>query len=101
MEVHQAGTAREALDLLEGGLQPSFVITDLRMPGAIDGRGVIDWMQRHRPAVPVIVASGFAADLVDGPTLNVTAIVSKPYDVRRLLALVSRPPACDASATRS
>jgi CheY-like chemotaxis protein len=31
MEVHQAGTGQEALDLLERGLQLSCVITDLRM----------------------------------------------------------------------
>lgn len=68
---------------------PALVITDLRMPGPIDGRELVDIMGRNPPydRIPVIVMSGDVADdLLDRP--SVVACFRKPaslVDLRRFI----------------
>ncbi len=50
--------ADQAMTLLErGGI--SVVLTDLQMPGSIDGFGLVRRVAQHWPDVPVIVMSGW------------------------------------------
>ena len=65
-------------------------MTDLRVPGRIDGRGLVGWMHEHRPGVPVIVASGYPVDLNDAPCAQILAVVPKPYAVEDAVAALSR-----------
>lgn len=37
------------------------VVTDVQMPGWIDGLGLAAWMREHRSAVPIMITSGFSA----------------------------------------
>lgn len=57
------------------------VVTDLRMPGAMDGLGLARWMRSHAPTVPIIIAAGFVS-LPDAADLNpcIVRVVTKPYD---------------------
>ncbi len=56
------------------------VITDLRMPGSIDGLGLAAWMREHRPKVPIVITSGFGT-LPDLAAINpaIARVVTKPY----------------------
>lgn len=57
-EVIQCANADEALEKVEGDEELSMVITDVRMPGSMDG---IDLAQRiwwSIPSLPVILVSG-------------------------------------------
>jgi CheY-like chemotaxis protein len=87
--VHEAGSGDEALTLLEGGLPVAAVVTDVRMPGRLDGLGLAAWLRGHRHALPVVVTSGFvtAADaLAVNPAIK--AVLSKPYDPAEVVTLL-------------
>ncbi len=57
--VIEAGTAHEALTILRARSDVALVLTDLNMPGALDGAGLIRQIRRTSPAVKVVVASAF------------------------------------------
>jgi PAS domain S-box-containing protein len=64
--VTSACTGDEALAMLDAGESVDLVLTDLSMPG-IDGLTLAREAQRRRPALPVILLTGFATDsLEDG-----------------------------------
>ncbi len=56
------------------------VVTDVRMPGSMDGLGLAGWMREHVPMVPIIITSGLAAR-TDVGAINpaIARIVAKPY----------------------
>jgi CheY-like chemotaxis protein len=79
--VLEAGSADEALTILEGAATINLVITDLRMPGSMDGIGLMKVLRKSRPDLKLVVASGYspewpAPDFAD-------AFIGKPYDVER------------------
>src|ERR1700749_4355116 len=58
-KVLEAANANEAIEIIEKTqIEIDLVFTDVRMPGAMDGFGLVKWIQSVRPTVPVIVASG-------------------------------------------
>ena len=56
--VHQAAGATGAMDVIARHPEIDLVFTDLAMPGDLDGLDLVDWLLKHRPGLPVIVASG-------------------------------------------
>jgi CheY-like chemotaxis protein len=90
MAICEAASAEEAIALLQSGALISAVVTDLRMPGRVDGRGLVAWMREHRPGIPIIVASGYPSDLDQGPALEVSAVISKPYDAAEIAATLAQ-----------
>ena len=76
-QVVQAADGRDAVDLLEAGLEPDVILLDLTMP-RMDGRAFLDWMRaspKHRDR-RVIVASGY---LDDEQPVDVDRAFSKPF----------------------
>jgi signal transduction histidine kinase len=66
------------------------VVLDLTMPEA-DGEQVLDALQRQRPDVPVIIATGYGAGFAaDRVRERVTGFVHKPYAFEELLAQIDR-----------
>lgn len=57
------------------------VVTDLQMPGEMDGLGLARWMDSHAAHVPIIITSGLDR-LPDGADLSpsIARVVTKPYD---------------------
>ena len=89
-EVHEAGSADGAVRLLEAGLEVAAVITDVRMPGSIDGLGLAAWLARHHPGLPVVIVSGYVTPSeVAGLNPAVAAILPKPYNPVDVVALVA------------
>lgn len=58
----------------------TIVITDVRMPGSMDGIGLCNWLRDHEPAVPFIICSG-RETLTDlqGFHPSVFRVAAKPY----------------------
>ncbi|HKD21681.1 MAG TPA: response regulator [Rhizomicrobium sp.] len=82
VRVLEAGTAAEAIHVLEAEPGIDLVFTDIRMPGPLDGLDLVRWVHSHRPGTPVVVTSGgihkedIAADVrADEP------FIAKPYDL--------------------
>jgi CheY-like chemotaxis protein len=82
LEVLEAGSADEALVILGGGgATVDLVFADVRMPGTMDGIGLMKLLRETRPELKLAVASGYSPDW-PSPHL-VDAFIGKPYDVGR------------------
>lgn len=90
--VFTAASAREALALAgEGGLEFDLLLSDIVMPG-MDGRDLARLMRSARPALRVVLMTGYAdllAESSDLDELGADAIVQKPFaraQIERVLA---------------
>ncbi|TCZ53887.1 ATP-binding protein [Roseicella aquatilis] len=62
--VAEAPDGRSALDLLEGGLCPDVLVTDLAMPGGMDGLTLVREARRLRPGLPAVLITGHTGDAI-------------------------------------
>jgi DNA-binding NarL/FixJ family response regulator len=69
--VGEAGDARSAIDAVVD-LQPDVVLLDLSMPG-MDGLEAIPLLREAAADMAIVVFSGFAADRMAGPALELGA----------------------------
>ena len=88
-EVVEAETGDRAAQLLECG---SFdvLLTDVRMPGKLDGIDLAHHARIARPTLPVLVVSGYA-EQISTRLASVTApiaFVAKPFRMSRILDLI-------------
>jgi CheY-like chemotaxis protein len=82
--VIEAANADEALAILQTSPQIDLVITDVRMPGSVDGIGLAVAMRSSWPHLKVIVVS---AEAPSWPSPGLAdAFIGKPYDPARLVA---------------
>jgi CheY-like chemotaxis protein len=81
--VLEAASADEARSVLQSGVKIDLVLTDIWMPGSIDGAGLVHLIRVQRPALKVVLASGHQPEtaLVD----RADGFFLKPYDVAKLL----------------
>jgi len=91
--VEQANSGLDALQQLEEG---SFggVISDIRMPGAINGADIHAWIQENRPALRsrMILISGDTANSETQALLanSGTPCIEKPFRVQQLISVVEK-----------
>ncbi len=79
-----AESADEALALLAAGqCRPSIVLSDIVMPGAMDGIGLAHTLRQRYPAIRVLLATGFSLDDNDALAAEF-CILRKPYSMREL-----------------
>jgi CheY-like chemotaxis protein len=76
--VLEARDAAEAVEMLHENSDVQVLITDITMPGALDGWDVVAEARRLQPALRVIVTSG-AADPGEGLRVPVDSFVAKPF----------------------
>ncbi len=78
--VIEAENADIAILKLQSHAEIGVVVTDVRMPGSMDGLGLATWMSEHRSWMPIIITSGLVT-LLDVVALNpaIARIVGKPY----------------------
>jgi DNA-binding NtrC family response regulator len=84
--VIEACNADEALVILETAV-PQLIITDVRMPGSMDGLGLLAAVTRTLPEVPVIVTSAHfnpGAAIAEGAA----KFFSKPYSMDAMIDVV-------------
>lgn len=70
----------------ESRFSPRLLITDLRMPGQIDGLELAKRLRNFDADVPVVVASGFHPDARELLSLNVHWLI-KPFQIEQLNAI--------------
>jgi signal transduction histidine kinase len=80
-ETWTASSSQEAIDLLESGLHPRLVLTDIRMRGNSSGIELAKWLQENHPDIRVILMTGYA-DQVSGAGFDV---ISKPFQIAELV----------------
>lgn len=86
--VVEAANADEALDMVEAGIHPDVLFTDVRMPGAIDGLELAQRLKPRFPGLVVMVASGHAAP--QEATSRAFKFFSKPYDINAVVDAIGR-----------
>jgi len=83
-----AANGAEAIALLEGGLDPDLILTDLTMP-VMSGWDLLETLKRT-PAwrsIPIVVLCGMAAE--QRGKLQVDDAFEKPTDLNQLLARIA------------
>ena len=76
-QVIEACDATEALSVLET-VQPDLIISDVRMPGPLDGMDLLALVRETMPTLPVIIISGHLHPS-QALTQGATQFVAKPY----------------------
>jgi CheY-like chemotaxis protein len=91
--VVNAASGAEGLDRLNDG-QYLGVISDIRMPGSVNGVEVHAWIQRHRPELctRIILISGDTANSDTQAFLaqSGTPCIEKPFRAQQLLTVVEK-----------
>lgn len=86
--VIEAFNGDEAADILKAGKLVDLVFSDVRMPGSLDGIGLLRLIKDRFSELPVILASGHLDPSV-GLAEGAIRFVPKPYDVGTILDLVA------------
>lgn len=90
-EVVEAGDARSALQHLQT-VRPSVdaIVLDLRLPDSAD-LGLLVRIRQLNPSVPVIMMTAYGTPETAEEALRLGArqVVSKPFDLNRMIGLVS------------
>lgn len=91
--VVNASSGAEGLKHLSGG-QYGGVISDIRMPGEINGAEVHAWIQKNRPELgaKIILISGDTANSETQALLarSGTPCIEKPFRVHQLMSIVEK-----------
>jgi len=91
--VANAASGAEGLNMLSGG-KYSGVISDIRMPGAVNGAEVHAWIRKNRPELcaRIILISGDTANSETQAFLaqSGTPCIEKPFRVQQLMTVVEK-----------
>lgn len=90
--VTETASAAQALDLLRTTAGIDLVLTDIVMPGGMDGRQLAARIRTLYPALPVLLTTGYSKGLIDDPALP--AVLFKPYrlnDLKQRLLQILQP----------
>ncbi len=91
-EVTEARDGEEAFRLLDtvGGFDVLF--TDVRMPGMLGGIDVALRARRQHPGLPVLIVSGYSAELTTrlGALEPAAVFLGKPYRLRQVADTLKR-----------
>jgi CheY-like chemotaxis protein len=92
--VVEASDAREAIEVLTSDVVVNVALSDITMPGSLDGFGLAQWIRRERPDVKVVLSSGVARSAkAAGELCEAGPMLTKPYEhadlERRIRALLA------------
>jgi CheY-like chemotaxis protein len=85
--VRYAPTARQALNLLDAGTAVDLAISDIVMPGEMNGLAFAKIMRERRPDVPVVLTTGYSEAAYDAFEEGFTLLV-KPFPMEQLKAVL-------------
>lgn len=86
-QVMEAADGDEGLEILVSGQVIDLLVTDVRMPGGVDGMELTRRSKSLAPARPVIVCS---ADLFRSQSYPADEFLAKPYTIDALAGLIAR-----------
>jgi CheY-like chemotaxis protein len=93
LAVLEADDAAHALRLLETNAVEA-VVSDIVMPGEMDGMALADAIRATRPDLPVLLVSGFSERVAVAHARGLP-VINKPYglpELERRLRLLVEPP---------
>jgi DNA-binding NtrC family response regulator len=89
-EVHTAANGQEALQFIDNE-KIDLVTLDLKMPG-IPGIDVLREIKKHQEDIEVVIITGYGtlANAMEAIRCGAVDIISKPFNVAEIVAVVSR-----------
>ena len=92
MTVIEAADGVEARGLVLAGVGFDLVLSDITMPGELDGAGFASWLADNDVRAPVILTSGLPRALEQARVScpHVKAFVPKPYDYDEIAACIEK-----------
>jgi two-component system, response regulator PdtaR len=81
--VVEAANSDEARAILQSSAHISVVMTDVRMPGSMDGLGLAQWVRTARPDLKIVIASAHVPAAASPDIAD--AFFLKPYDIDQLV----------------
>ena len=89
-EVEHCATAPDVLRFLERDTRFEAVLSDLVMPGGMNGLDLAGTVRERWPAIPILLATGYS-DPVEHAAQEGFPILSKPYHPAELRRLIAQP----------
>jgi DNA-binding response OmpR family regulator len=89
-DVVQAGSADDALAVIAGQMGIALLLTDLQLPGSMDGMQLARTLRRSMPELAVIFVSGRPDRLAKLGMSPRDAIIAKPYRPSEICAAARR-----------
>jgi DNA-binding NtrC family response regulator len=83
-QVFAASSAEKALRVLENGIHLDLILSDIRLPGSLDGIELAREAKARRPDIQVILTSIYDEYLVDHIIRDEFRFIEKPYHLTRL-----------------
>ncbi|MGF6741946.1 response regulator [Paraburkholderia atlantica] len=87
-EVHHEPTADQAFDVLSAGSRFELVLSDVQMPGKLNGIDLAEKIRSAWPSQKIALMTGYADELDRARRLGI-AILAKPFNIDELHALVA------------
>ena len=85
--VLEAGDGPAGLRLLAAG-RVDLLVTDVGLPGGLNGRQVAEIARERRPGLPVLFITGYAGGVLDGRLAPGTEVLGKPFKLDALAGKV-------------
>jgi CheY-like chemotaxis protein len=63
-QIWLAADAAQAIAILQGGIDIDLVLTDVMMPGAMNGLGLAAWIELRHPGLPVALTSAKSREAI-------------------------------------
>ena len=89
-QVVSAGSGADALEILSGSHRVDLLLTDVVMPGGINGRQLADQADGHRPGLRVLYMTGYTRNAIihQGRMDRGINMISKPFSFEELASKV-------------
>jgi PAS domain S-box-containing protein len=86
----EAANAAEALKIIENGAEVDLLFTDVIMPGAMNGRQLVDEALRRRPLLKTLFTSGYTENAIlhHGRLDDGVLLLAKPYRKPELARMI-------------
>ena len=86
----EAGDGAAGLRILQSGAEINLLVTDVGLPGAMNGRQLADAARVHRPGMKVLFITGYAHNADGGNSLSQRGmqVMTKPFAMTTLAAKV-------------
>ena len=85
-DVTRAASAAAALGALANGRRVDLVLSDVMMPGGMNGVELAREIRRRRAELPVVLVSGYAEAVAAQANAEGVHLLSKPYQIGQLSA---------------
>ena len=86
-KTYEAGSAAEAISILERNSEITVVFTDVQMPGTMDGIALAQYVRKRWPPTIIVVSSGKTPP-APGALPEDIPFVAKPYEDHRLSEVI-------------